>query len=176
MASQVKTITSESLEAAYRSYTPSQSGFTEDLMASNTIIPVVDLTADAGGSASIDFRDVAWDFATIFVRQRGTGTTNVTNTPGFYKVMVAAAFDAGGTSGTTIQISDGLSTKTIWAAPTTGAGSNPVLQISNLFYVFLRSGDSLNAIGASGDEIVVSARQVADVSGNLIDPLGYQPQ
>lgn len=173
---QIRPVTSEALEAQIRDLLPSQNGFSEDLQATNVITPIIDLTRTAEGSDLDSLLQNAWDFATIFVRQRGTGTSQITNTAGFYKVMVAAAFDAGGANATSVELTDGLTTKTIWAAPSTNAGSNPVLQISNVFYVFLRSGDTLNAIGAAGDEIVVSARQVADVNGNLVDPIGFTPQ
>ena len=53
MAQEIITLTSESLEKAYRDLTPSQNGFTQDLMASNTIIPVLDLSSAAGGSSAL---------------------------------------------------------------------------------------------------------------------------
>jgi hypothetical protein len=62
MAQQVKTITSEALEAAYRNLTPSQDGFTEDLMASNVVIPVLDLTASAEGATTPESLQQAWIF------------------------------------------------------------------------------------------------------------------
>lgn len=175
MASQVKTITSEALESAYRSLTPSQSGFTEDLMASNTIIPVLDLTSQAEGEYLPNFLQVAWDFSTGFVRQRGSGNQVIANTAGFYKILIVYAYDAGSPTANTITISDGLTSKTIWGAPSVNAGSNPDIEIQDSIYVYLRSGDSLNLVGVTG-EMCVSSRQVADINGVLSDPLGFTPQ
>lgn len=47
---QVKPVTSEALQATVRRLLPSQNGFTEDLQASNVIIPTLNLTPSAEGS------------------------------------------------------------------------------------------------------------------------------
>ena len=93
MAQQVKSITSESLEAAYRALTPSQDGFTEDLMASNTIIPVLDLTASAEGTTTPESLQQALAFGSQTAFSANASTVVVANTPGFYRII--------GTSGLT---------------------------------------------------------------------------
>ena len=85
MAQQVKSITSESLEAAYRGLIPSQDGFTEDLMASNTIIPVLDLTSSAEGTSTPSYLTRAWDDSTGYTNVVNTTETLITNT-GFWQV------------------------------------------------------------------------------------------
>lgn len=179
MASEVKSITSESLEAAYRALTPSQSGFTSDLMASNTIIPVLDLTADAQGTSTPEMLQTAFAFGSQTSFALSNSTATLANTPGFWRITATAASIAqsGSTNNGDFSITDGLSTKklyemTIQAGATAGATS-----LNYDFVVFLRAGDSVSA--TSGDtsfKITGSYRQIADVNGNLINPSGYTPQ
>lgn len=180
MSQQVKTITSEALEAAYRALTPSQDGFTEDLMASNTIIPVLDLTASAEGSTTPAFLQRAWDFSTGHTNWNNTNATvTLINNTGFWQVDVNAGIYVGG-SGTInhhIQITDGLSNKIVWQQDGyQTATANHIAVSEQSFVVFLRSGDSLtltHQIQTYGD---VWYRQIADINGNLVYPLGFTPQ
>lgn len=172
---QIRSITSETLEAQIRDLLPSQSGFSEDLQATNVITPIIDLTSAAEGNLLPTELQNAWDFATSFARQRGAGTVAIANTPGFYKVLIVYAYDAGSPTANTIQLTDGLSTKTVWGAPSVNAGSNPDIEIQDEIYIYLRAGDTLNLVGVTG-EMCVSSRQVADVNGVLTDPLGFTPQ
>ena len=176
MASQVKTLTSEALESAYRALTPSQSGFTEDLMASNTIIPVLDLTAQAEGEFLPSYLQTAWDFSTGLVTRTGAGSTTAANTAGFYKVDLTSTYNNGGSAAPKVTISDGLSSKTVWIGSTLSAGSGQVTTDDAEFYVYLRSGDSLVVTGVASTQTNVWTRQVADINGVLTDPLGFTPQ
>lgn len=117
MASEVKSITSESLEAAYRALTPSQSGFTQDLMASNTIIPVLDLTADAQGTSTPQYLQTALAFGSQTSFEVAATSTVIANTPGFYRVFgVVNVNDVSGSFGAGFTMTDGLSVKQIWAS------------------------------------------------------------
>lgn len=180
MAQQIKTITSESLEATYRSYTPSQDGFTEDLMASNTIIPIVDLTATAAGTQTGQNLQTAWDSTTSLNQVNNTTTTIVSGT-GFYQVDLHFVYQPNGAvqPGGTIQINDGTVTRIkIWQASlaVTGASSS-VGTAEDSFVVFLRSQDSLEAYSVSTNATLnVWTRQIADVNGVLVNPAGFTPQ
>lgn len=181
MAQQVKTINSEALEAAYRSLTPAQDGFTEDLMASNTIIPILDLTADAGGGSSPEYLQTALAFGSQTAFNVQNTTTVIANTAGFYRVFGVSSTNNKSTDGTnSFSMSDGLSSKTIWshsleAAASTDAVDNTSIEFD--FTVFLRSGDSLSAISDKNYGIISgSTRQVADVNGVLVNPVGFTPQ
>ena len=46
----ISSVTSEALQAKLRQLLPSQQGFGTDLSASDTIVPIIDLTASAEGS------------------------------------------------------------------------------------------------------------------------------
>jgi len=127
MAQEVKTITSESLEATYRSYTPSQNGFTQDLMASNVIIPVVDLTETAAGTSTAQNLQTAWDSSTGHTRQSAVNsTTAVITGTGFWQVDLTATWQPNGfnTRAISVQIDDGTVTKLLLARLST-SGADP---------------------------------------------------
>ena len=85
MASEVKDITSEALEAAYRALTPSQSGFTQDLQASNTIIPILDLTANAEGTTTPQYLQRALAFGSQTTFNISAAQPTLANTAGFWQ-------------------------------------------------------------------------------------------
>lgn len=182
MAQQVKTITSEALEATYRSYTPSQSGFTEDLMASNTIIPIVDLTATAAGTQTPQNLQTAWDSTTGHTRQSATATTTaiITGT-GFWQIDLVAVWQPNGSNvpAITVQIDDGTVTKIpVWQCSyaITGA-STSIASAEQKFVVFLRSTDNLEIYTASTNAVIdIWYRQIADLNGVLVNPAGFTPQ
>jgi hypothetical protein len=62
----ISTVTSEALQLKLRQLLPSQQGFGTDLSASDTIIPIIDLTAAAEGSDVPEFLQRAWDSSTDY--------------------------------------------------------------------------------------------------------------
>jgi hypothetical protein len=182
MAQQVKTITSEAIESAYRALTPSQTGFTEDLMASNVIIPTLNLNASASGETIAQNLQTAWDFSTGHSTIENATTTLVSNT-GFWLVELVwnGYTDTAAAAGTNAEvfIDDGVSQKTIWKHSQRGGfGTNDLAAMADVeFVVFLRSGDTLKASTDSNFvTLEISYRQIADVNGNLTNPLGFTPQ
>lgn len=175
-------VTDEALEKKFRDTFKSQGGaeLVDDLYASGVIMPVVDFTAAAQGSELRSDLQTAWDFATsqLTVTANGTPQT-MTTTPGFYKVnLVASTNDFARASVVTIAqivLFDGASTKPIWRWSTVGqAGTAPQALTSAEFIVFVRSGDTLRAVKLASSEVLdVWYRQIADVSGNLVNPLGF---
>ena len=179
MAQQTKSITSEALEAAYRSLTPSQEGFTEDLMASNTIVPVLDLTASAQGTSTPQNLQTAIAFGSQTAFEVANTTTVLANTAGFFRIfgVVTQPTSAGVATTATFQMSDGLSTKNIWRQSTPAIYANFWINMDFDFIVFLRSGDSISAISDNISLVIAgSTRQVADVNGTLVYPVGFTPQ
>jgi len=176
MASEVKSITSESLEAAYRALTPSQSGFTQDLMASNTIIPVLDLTSSAEGTTVGENLQTALAFGSQTAFNVINTTTTLANTTGFWRVFGTTTSRAGGSGFATCKftLTDGVSPIDFWIH-SNPAGISSTLQFD--FVVFLKSGISLTTTtdtvnsNSSG-----SYRQIADVNGILVNPSGFTPQ
>lgn len=179
MASEVKSITSEALEAAYRALTPSQSGFTQDLMASNTIIPVLDLTASAGGTSTPQYLQTALAFGSQTAYNVVNTTSTLVNVPGFYRVFGNALrpTDSGAAITLKFSLTDGLSSKDFLDFSSLALGYNQDDVISYDFVVFIASGISLTATSSSTlSKLTGSTRQVATVNGTLVNPSGFTPQ
>lgn len=171
-------VTSEALETKFRQVFPAQGGaeLVQDLFASGVIQPVVDFSQVAEGSVLPTNLQTAWDFSTGY-NQVNNATTTVINNTGFWKVDLTATFSqnvAGVLAD--LRISDGLGFKTVYHTNSLPAPGNAdtVTVESNSFVVFLRSGDSLVA-RTNGASIVLNVwyRQIADVNGNLVNPLGF---
>ena len=172
-------VTSEALEKKFRDVFPAQGGaeLVQDLFASGVIQPVIDFSSVAEGSVLSTDLQTAWDFAT------GSGTTfntsaSIISTPGFWLVDLTlfASYNSVAASNAAMKLSDGLTTKNVWAYNAIAGLSNN--DRSNLaeakFVVFLRSGDSLQASTSdTHTRLTYWYRQIADVSGNLVNPLGF---
>lgn len=171
-------LTDEALEKRFRDTFRSQGGseLVDDLYASGVIVPVVDFTAAAEGSALRQDLQTAWDFTTGSGEQLGTGTTNLISNAGFWLVQsqIEVNLAPAGTYRADVRISDGTSIKKIWIAIDTTSNFNEVF-ISNLQQiVFLRSGDTLQLNSDSPNiSLTATYRQIADVSGNLTNPTGF---
>ena len=176
---QITSITSESLQAQIRRLLPSQQGFGEDLQASNVITPIIDLTSAAEGASTPQNLQTAWDFTTgIATISSGAATTLISNT-GFWKVdLNFVGFPSNSPGTAEIFIDDGATTKDIWRITYGGAGAVTAAFTQNEnFVVFLRAGDTLKASNTYAQQkLDVWYRQIADVNGNLVNPLGFTPQ
>lgn len=174
-------VTTEALEKKFRDTFPSQAGaeLVDDLYASGVIVPTVDFTAAAQGSELEPSLQRAWDFATASNIINGASTTTLTSTPGFYKVdLIASTNDFARASVVIIAdiiIDDGVTDVAVWRWSTVGqAGTAPQAIQEGQFIVYLRSGDTLKGRTAAASETMnVWYRQIADVSGNLVNPLGF---
>lgn len=175
MAGEIKSITSEALEAAYRALTPSQSGFTQDLQASNTIIPILDLTASAEGTSTPVNMQTALAFGSQTAFLANNSTVVIANSPGFYRIFMGLTSQTSGNC--IITMSDGLSSKVIYQMGyPTGGGTGHTHQDIDIT-VFLSTGESISAQATSGFNVVAgSVRQIADVNGTLVQPSGFTPQ
>ena len=179
MASEIKTITSESLEAAYRALTPSQSGFTQDLMASNTIIPTLDLTAAASGTSVPQYQAQAIAFGSQTAFSITNTTTALANTAGFWRIfgMSYNTNRAAANAAVSFTMTDGLSVKTIWSNKMASASSDASNALQFDFVVFLASGDSISGVSShAAGNLIGSYRQLADVNGTVVNPSGFTPQ
>lgn len=175
-------VTDESLEKKFRDTFKSQGGaeLVDDLYASGVIVPVVDFSAAATGEVLGSDLQTAWDFSTGHINLSTGSTTFITN-PGFWLVdlvwcgyVIISGSPAGKEA--KISITDGSSTKIIWRLDRVNNTTDQGTALdSEKFVVFLRSGDSLEAAvgGTTTNSLNVSYRQIADVSGNLINPLGF---
>ena len=142
-------IQSEALRDQLNKLLPSQNNgaIGVELTGSTQIIPIIDLTETAEGS------NVRADIQTAFSLVNSTFefTTNTTRnlvaTPGYYRLF----------GNTTLY---------------TFSGSNvSALYTPFDFVVFLTAGDTLQAVSTNTSGLIHSTtRQIADVTGNLVNP------
>ena len=172
-------LTDEALEKRFRDTFRSQGGseLVDDLYASGVIVPVVDFTAAAEGSGLRADLQSAWDFTTGNADISNTTTTLISNA-GFWKVDLNCSFaiDNVGTRAASLQITDGLGSKVIWKLLNEfNSATQPTIALaSEVLIVWLRSGDSLTGTSNNGDvRLSVSYRQIADSSGNFVQPSGF---
>ena len=175
---QIRQVVSEQLQATIRRLLPSQQGFTEDLQASNVIQPIIDLTPSAEGS-SLPV-DLARSFSLgniTHVSVGGTGSATIVNSPGFYRVLASFGIGtAAATGDANLNISDGLSTKRVFAVDGSNIGTNtsgyPVVDIN----IFLDTGETLSVGTGSNISADVTAIPIADKNGNITNPAGFSFQ
>ena len=172
---QITSITSEALQATIRRLLPSQQGFGEDLQAQNVIVPVIDLTPTAEGTALPQYLQEALNFVGATAFSSDGSDETIANVAGFWRVTaVAACFSSTAENKLSrLRISDGSTTKTIWQLTTPDNASNQLVSESVDFVIYLRPTDSIIASSGSTGTFVGSVRQVADNNGNLIVPSGF---
>ena len=172
--SEVIRVTSEALQSTIRDLLPSQNGFGDDLMASNVIIPTIDLTASAEGSQIGQNLQTALGFDSMTAHSVYNQTSTLINTTGFFRIFGNFGFDAAaGSIAGNFNLSDGLSTKTIWGLGQFTAGSG---NIDVDFVVFINAGDSFSCSASAGTQFNGSSRQIADINGNLVNPTGFSSE
>jgi len=169
-------VTSESLEATVRNLLPSQRGFGEDLQASNVITPIIDLTPTAEGSILRVDLQTALAFGSNTPFSQSNGTLTLTSTTGFFRVIGISSIEQSALTLTnSVNLNDGATTKAIYQHTVRGsttADSNNSVPFD--IVVFIRPGDTLSVTaGGTATGIDGSFRQIADVNGNLVVPVGY---
>lgn len=177
--SQIISITSEALQATIRRLLPSQQGFGEDLQASNVIIPTIDLTPSAEGSEVRQDLQTALSFNSQTVMPTGTGTNDVITNTGFFRVfgMANCRTEPAANREVIFTLDTGLSTKNIWSLRVL-QGNSDNLPFSQQFdfVVFLNAGEKLTQTVSSDCTVRGSTRQIATITGELVNPSGFNPQ
>ena len=175
----ISTVTSEALQLKLRQLLPSQQGFGTDLSASDTIIPVIDLTGAAEGSDVPQNLQEALALGSNTEFNVNNSNTNIISNTGFYRV-IGTSSGTPNTSGAsrlnTFTIS-GLSSEVVWrhAFPSASAGTTTSVDFD--FVVFLPAGNVLSAASSNpATQMVGSTRQIADINGVLVNPVGFSPQ
>ena len=161
-------INSTALQDKITSLLPSQggSGAGVDLSASTQIIPVVDLTEQAEGSNVRADLQTALSFATSTPYSVSNTTTTIISNTGYFRVF--GQYIQSGANICAFQLSDGATTKNIWAGIGVAGTDNFTMYDFN---VFLKAGDSfIGFSNSTAGTISGSTRQIADIDGNLIDP------
>lgn len=162
------TIQSEAIRDKLNSLLPSQNlgSIGVELTGSTQIIPIVDLTEIAEGS------NLRQDLQTSISLTSSTAfnvvntTTTLINTTGYFRVFGNNYINVGGNN--QMNLTDGTTTKTIYFVN----GASASFRESFDFIVFITAGVSLQAIStATSNGLVGITRQIADLSGNLVNPL-----
>ena len=173
---QIRQVVSESLQATVRRLLPSQQGFTEDLQASNVIMPVIDLTPTAEGSSLPTDLSRALNYGNVTSHTVNNTQSTLINNTGFYRIFGVTLLDDNAAGNyVEFEMTDGVTPKRIWRMQPYGSGgvANEI-NIPVDFIVFLAAGESIT-VDANGVNTYFygSSQQVADISGNLVNPSGF---
>jgi hypothetical protein len=171
-------IKSESLENKINQLLPSQGGFQAgvDLSASTMIMPIVDLTESAEGSALRQDLQTAFSTNVSSAEVENT-TTELQNTTGFFRVYgTVYGFTDGTARSAKIQLNRSSNSEKfplyIKSCPVNT--SNLVISGSFDFIVTIGAGFTLEATSSSTNLIISAASyQICDINGNLTNPSGY---
>jgi len=171
------TINSAAIETKINQLLPSQGGFQAgvDFSASTMVIPIVDLTETAEGSALRQDLQTAIDTGSTPFTVSATTTTLIITT-GFFRVFGTVTMRGGddtARAGSFI-LNDGATDKKIWQFNCKGMATESYMVAPYDFIVFLRAGDSFKCLSPNAEmQFGGSTRQVADISGNLTNPTGF---
>lgn len=172
------TIKSQQIEDKINQLLPSQGGFQAgvDFSASTMVIPIVDLTETAEGSALRQDLQTSLSFAQQTAFSVRNTTTTLVNTTGYYRVIgtgLMKSTDNAVITALNFIINDGITDKIVYGMSQGQTYASGFLQQSFTydFMVKLTAGDSLKASSNENGAILIgSTRQIADVNGNLTNP------
>ena len=169
------TIKSQQIEDKINQLLPSQGGFQPgvDFSASTMVIPIVDLTETAEGSSLRQDLQTALSLTSANAFDVNNTTTTVINTTGYWRVIgtCSVVCDTAGTRDSSINITDGITTKAVWKVSVINVGTANTLGVSDYdFNVYLEAGDSLTVTAPQNHVMAGSIRQIADINGNLVNP------
>ncbi len=163
------TINSSTIEQKINQLLPSQGGMGAgiDFSASTMVIPIVDITESASGSALRADLQTSVDFATTRTLVNNATNVDIVTTTGFYKVDLSIR----GTSGDgNLNLFDGVTSQIVKTYNFTATTQN----ILDSFVIFLRAGDSFRgSSSATGVLMQIFTRQIADITGTITSPLGF---
>ena len=164
-------INSTALEDKINQLLPSQGGAQAgvDLSASTMIVPIVDLTESAEGSNLREDLQKSFSLTgiTAFSVSNATNTVLV-NTTGYYRVFGVARMYTNKTA--SFNLFDGTTSKNIIQFGIPAAFDFAQTTLFD-FNVFLPAGASLRATTSATTAILSgNTRQIADISGNLVNP------
>ena len=170
------TIKSQDIETKINQLLPSQGGFGAgvDFSASTMVIPIVDLTETAEGSGLRQDLQKAMSLTSISAFSVTNTTSTLISNTGYFRVFgnVNSGTSTGSSRTAKFTLTDGTTSKIIQTYTfTTSSTAN--LSVNNFdFIVFITAGDSLTGTTSAPQTILSgNTRQIADLSGNLVNPL-----
>lgn len=170
------TIKSEVIESKINQLLPSQSGFGAgiDFSASTMVIPIIDLTETASGSSIREDLQTSLSLTSITSFNVSNATSTLVNTTGYFRVFgtMSATFNTSAAKSGKFSLTDGTTTKIITQYIVDASSGDNFAMTPFDFIVFLPAGVSLTATtNIVNLHLVGNTRQIADVSGNLVNPL-----
>jgi hypothetical protein len=170
------TIKSQDIEDKINQLLPSQGGFGAgvDFSASTMVIPIVDLTETAEGSSLRQDLQTSLSLTSVTSFSLSGSSSTLVTTTGYYRVYGTATVFAGDSSADFCKfaITDGTTTKDVWRMDTNSSTTSNPQFLQYDFVVLLQAGDSLTAQANSSvtTQLKGITRQIADLSGNLVNP------
>jgi len=168
------TIKSNAIEDKINQLLPSQGGFQAgvDFSASTMVVPIVDLTETAEGAGVRQDLQTALSLTTAISFDVNQATTTIINTPGYYRIFGTSNLGLNSNFGANdVSITDGTTTKKLFEHQMGSQAEVYAVSVVFDFIVFVEAGESVTVqSGNSRDFMCGSARQIADVSGNLTSP------
>lgn len=167
-------INSQKLQDKVASLLPSQggAGSSVDLSASTQIVPIIDLTEQAEGSNVRPDLQSALSFNSITEFAVFNAVTDIIVNTGYYRIF--GAYSANNDTGTfglgQIRINDGTTNKNLIAFYNNNEPNENSVVTPFDFVVFLEAGHSINVVAQSNVFMYGCTRQIADISGNLVNP------
>jgi len=172
--SQQFTIQSEAIRDKLNTLLPSQGqgAIGVELTGTTQIVPIVDLTEIAEGSALRQDLQTAISHGSATVFNVDNTTTTVLTTTGYFRLLGnIGMFNGGSRQECHLIINDGTTDKIVYGLELEPSSSQTATSTSFDFVIFLTAGDSFK-IFCDVDAICTgSARQIADLSGNLVNPI-----
>lgn len=170
-------IVNSGLESQVAALLPSVAGYGGNLRSTNTIIPIVDLTAAAEGSSVPESLAQALAFGSQTAFSVSGATTTIVSNTGFFRIFGTNICSANSPVATTrIQfiLTDGVSDKIILQAENRATTANIITTVTPFdFICFFAAGESLKITAGSEGDAVGSTRQLADISGTIVTPSGF---
>ena len=171
----------EAIEEDLNSNFPSQGQGNPPLYysLSEVVVPTYSINNVAEGTSLPENLQTAWDYSTGSDYQEGVGTTTIITTPGFWQIDIIYAgliVANGSTEPASVNLNNGLADKQIWRLRNSNDSSGAISEsvVEDKFVVFVDSGHSVNLKGADGRTTLTAwYRQIADLNGNLTNPLGF---
>jgi len=173
---EIITVNSEALQTQIRDLLPSQNGFGSELQASNVIIPIIDLTSSAEGSAVGTNLQTALAFGSQTSQEVRNTDALLTSNPGFYRVFGNWHGLGGANAGNNLRIylDDTSTEKNLHYWEENPGTSNEWMFGDFDFIVYVASGIELRAASTTANFTGrFTVRQIADSSGTLVNPVGF---
>ena len=167
------TINSSAIESKINQLLPSQGGFGAgvDFSASTMVIPIVDLTETAEGSNLRQDLQTSLSLNSVTSFSVINTTSTLVTTTGYYRVFGNLRGITSETQDKEVKfsITDGVTTKIVYHIKSL-QGILGSLNETFDFIVLLQAGDSLTCTSAASFYTTGCTRQIADLSGQLVDP------